>query len=194
MEEIIVYKNQELRDILESKGLNDQTIQSLDIKLYFKKWCSYENGVIYTNLEYKGYRYEIEGILEEKWSNTDLFTDFETYDPFKTLDEFFEKIKNYELNVMEDHLSYEYIGEPDTWNFRKILWLDDAPLNIRKEFYETYVETNEYHKLYDPSNVRYDGGGGNFYRKNNNIEAIVLKIIANSGDFKIEWINTFKED
>jgi len=194
MEEIIVYKNQELRDVLESKGLNDQTIQSLDIKLYFKKWCSYEDGVVYTDLEYKGYRYEVEGILEEKWSEAQLYVDYKDWEPFKTLNEFYETIKEHELNAMEDHLSYDYIGEPDTWNFRKILWLDDTPLDIRKEFHDTYIETHKYDKLYDSSNVRYDGGGGNFYKKNNNIEAIVLNIRAESGDFKIKWINTFIED
>ena len=192
MEEIIVYKNQELRDILESKGLNDQTIQVLDVKLYFKKWCSYEDGVIYTGLEYKGYRYELEGILEEKWSDTQLFVNYEDYKPFKTLDEFFEKIKDYEIHVLEHHLSYEYIGEPDTWNFRKINWLDDVPKNIREEFHERYIATDEYDSLYDTSNIRYDGVGGNFYQKSNNIEAIVLNIKSKSEDFRIKWLNKFQ--
>ena len=192
VEEIKLYKNKELREFLASKELTDKTIESLNIELYFKKWCSYEDEVIYTDLEYKGYKYEMEGVLEEKWSEVELYSDFDDYEPFRTLDKFFETIKEYELHEMEGHFSYDYIGEPDTWSFVKINWLDEVPENIKKEFRDRYIETYNYNDL-KGENMRYDGGGGNFYRSSNNIHSVALSLTTKSNQIKIEWINDFPE-
>ena len=190
MKEIRVYKNKDLKEVLELEDINHQTIKSLDIKLYFKKWCSYEDGVVYTDLEYQGYKYEMEGILEEKWSDAQLY--FKNKTPIKVFNEFIDCIQDHELKDLEDKIDYEYIGEPDTWNFVKVLWLDDTPENIKHEFHEKYIESDRYDEL-KGENIRYDGGGGNFYKPVNNIHCLELEMETGKGRYKIEWINKFPE-
>ena len=51
-----VYTNNELRNILEFYNLNDDTIDSIRFKLNLIRRATYESGVNYIDLEYKGYK------------------------------------------------------------------------------------------------------------------------------------------
>lgn len=186
---ITVNSNNELRAILHEKGILHRKLKSLSIKLWFRKWSSYESHVNYIDLEYKGYKYELQGRLEEKWSETYLYSDSINQEPFRTISQFLNKIQNHEINVLEDYLDYEYIGEPDSWSFIDLKWLTETPTEIQEEFYKTHKLSS----IRDQKKMEYYGSTGNFYHRNNNIDYIHFHIITNTNDYEIEWVNNFEE-
>ena len=118
IEEKKVYTNKELRDILESLNLNDDTIDLIEINLKIKKWATYESGVNYVDLEYKGYKYEIHGYEIEKRNNPELFyyDDDESEDKvLNKVDLFLEKIQDKEIGELEDYLDIQVNGESERW-------------------------------------------------------------------------------
>lgn len=186
---ITVNSNKEFRTILHEMGIVDSNIKSLSIKLWFRKWSTYESDVNYIDLEYKGYKYELQGRLEEKWSETSLYSDSINQEPFRTISQFLNKIQNHEINVLEDYLDYEYIGEPDSWSFVDLKWLTHTPEEIQKEFYNTH----KLNDIRDQDKMEYYGSTGNFYHRNNNIDYIHFHVTTGTSQFEIEWVNNFDE-
>ena len=199
MEEKKVYTNKELRDTLESLNLNNDTIDSVEINLKIKKWATYESGVNYIDLEYKGYEYEIHGYLSEKWNNPELFYYDEDESEDKALnniDLFLEKIQDKEIGVLEDYLDFHVNGESEDWwpnntlnkDLEAVKWIDEAPDSIKNEFEKNFKDNN-YRDVLDDGDEDYDGFGGVFFEKYNNISAIYFNINSKGNKYGIIWVN-----
>jgi hypothetical protein len=203
-----VYTNKELRETLKSLDLNDDTIDSIDIKIFFKKWATYEPGVNYVNLEYKGYKYEVHGFLVEKGSDPELFYyDEQDGENAYPIGLFLEKIQDKEISVLEDYLGYRVNGESDSWfpnnklegdnisdryplneNLESVKWIDETPEEIRAEFEKEFKENN-YHDVVYEGDEEYDDGDWEFFNKSNNIYSIILNANVGEKKYKIIWLN-----
>ena len=204
-----VYTNKELRETLESLNLNDDTIDSIDIKLYIKKWATYEPDVNFVNLDYKGYKYEVHGFLVEKRSDPELFYYDESDDEkgFDSIGLFLEKIQDKEISVLEDYLDYRVNGEPEGWGPNNILegdnisdryplnehlepvkWIDETPEEIKDEFEKKFKE-KDYDDVVDEGDEEYDDGHWEFFNKSNNIYSIILNANVGEKKYQIIWLN-----
>ena len=199
MEEKKVYTNKELRDTLESLNLNNDTIDSVEINLKIKKWATYESGVNFIDLEFKGYKYEIHGYLSEKWNDPELYyyDDEESEDKvFNSVDLFLEKIQDKEIGVLEDYLDFHVNGESEDWwpnntlnkDLEAVKWIDDTPDSIKDEFEKNFKD-NDYRDVLDDGDEDYDGLSGVFFEKYNNISAIYFNISSKGNKYEIVWIN-----
>jgi len=193
-----VYTNKELRDILESYNLNDETIDLIEINLYIKKSATYETDVDFIDLDYKGYKYEVLGFLREKYSDPECTN---------VNDEYFEKISDF-LNVIQDNelntLDYELIGsvngEAEDWwpinhltnqmndNTNPVKWIDETPENIKDEFDKNFKE-NDYRDVIYDGTENYNGESGVFFDELNNITSIYFNINSKGINYDIKWIN-----
>ena len=199
IEEKKVYTNKELRDILESLNLNDDTIDLIEINLKIKKWATYESGVNYVDLEYKGYKYEIHGYEIEKRNNPELFyyDDDESEDKvLNNVDLFLEKIQDKEIGELEDYLDIQVNGESERWfpnntlnkDLEAVKWIDDTPDTIKDEFDKNFKE-NDYRDVLNDADEEYNGYGDIFVEKHNNITAIYFNINSKGNKYEIVWIN-----
>lgn len=199
IEEKKIYSNKELRDTLESLNLNDDTIDSVEINLKLKKWATYESGVNFIDLEFKGYKYEIHGYLSEKWNDPELYyyDDEESEDKvFNSVDLFLEKIQDKEIGVLEDYLDFHVNGESEDWwpnntlnkDLEAVKWIDDTPDSIKDEFEKNFKD-NDYRDVLDDGDEDYDGLSGVFFEKYNNISAIYFNISSKGNKYEIVWIN-----
>lgn len=192
-----VYTNKELRDTLESLNLNDDTIDLIEIDLEIKKWATYESGVNYVDLEYKGYKYEIHGFLSEK-----RILEFFNYDDESEINSlnniglFLEKIQDKEIGVLEDYLEFGLIGESENWcpnydlneNLETVKWIDETPNTIKDEFEKNFKDNHYRDVVYDGVEES-NGDSGNFHDKYNNISAIYFNINSKGIKYEIVWIN-----
>ena len=204
-----VYTNKELRETLESLSLNDDTIDSIDIKLYIKKWPTYEPDVNFVNLDYKGYKYEVHGFLVEKRSDPELFYYDESDDEkgFDSIGLFLEKIQDKEIIVLEDYLDYRVNGESDSWwpintltgdtisrryplneHLEPVEWIDETPEEIKDEFEKKFRDNNYRDVIYEGEEAMTDGFW-EFFDKNNNISGIYFNINSKGTNYDIRWIN-----
>lgn len=203
-----VYTNKELRETLKSLNLNDDTIDSIDIEISFKKWATYEPGVNYVNLEYKGYKYEVHGFLVEKGSDPELFYyDEQDGENAYPIGLFLEKIQDKEISVLEDYLDYRVNGEPEGWGPNNILegdnisdryplnehlepvkWIDETPEEIKDEFEKKFKE-KDYDDVVDEGDEEYDDGHWEFFNKSNNIYSIILNANVGEKKYQIIWLN-----
>ena len=193
-----VYTNKELRDTLESLNLNDDTIDLIEIDLEIKKWATYESGVNYVDLEYKGYKYEIHGFLSEK-----RILEFFNYDDESEINSlnniglFLEKIQDKEIGVLEDYLEFGLIGESENWcpnydlneNLETVKWIDETPNTIKDEFEKNFKDNDYRDVLNDGKWPECNGTSGNFLDKYNNISAIYFNINSKGIKYEIVWIN-----
>ena len=193
-----VYTNKELRDTLESLNLNDDTIDLIEIDLEIKKWATYESGVNYVDLEYKGYKYEIHGFLSEK-----RILEFFNYDDESEINSlnniglFLEKIQDKEIGVLEDYLEFGVIGESENWcpnydlnkNLETVKWIDETPNTIKDEFEKNFKDNDYRDVLNDGKWPECNGTSGNFLDKYNNISAIYFNINSKGIKYEIVWIN-----
>ena len=193
-----VYTNKELRDTLESHNLNDDTIDLIEIKLYIKKWATYESNVDYIDLSYKGYEYELLGYLAEKRNDPELYytDDSDEFKEYDSINLFLEKIEDIEINIIENYLEYFVHGESDTWfpintlksNLEAVNWIDETPQEIKDEFENKYKE-NDYYDVRDEDNITYNGDTPHFYEHSNNVSAIYFNINSKGVNYDIRWIN-----
>ena len=193
-----VYTNKELRDTLESLNLNDDTIDLIEIDLEIKKWATYESGVNYVDLEYKGYKYEIHGFLSEK-----RILEFFNYDDESEINSlnniglFLDKIQDKEIGVLEDYLEFGVIGEGENWcpnytlneNLETVKWIDETPNTIKDEFEKNFKDNDYRDVLNDGEWPECNGTSGNFLDKYNNISAIYFNINSKGIKYEIVWIN-----
>ena len=193
-----VYTNKELRDTLESYNLNDDTIDLIEIKLYIKKWATYESNVDYIDLNYKGYEYELLGYLAEKRNDPELYytDDSDEYKEYDSINLFLDKIEDIEINIIENYLEFQVNGESDTWfpinllksNLEAVNWIDETPQEIKDEFENKYKE-NDYYDVIDEDNITYNGDTPHFYEHSNNVSAIYFNINSKGVNYDIRWIN-----
>ena len=196
-----VYTNKELRETLESLNLNDHTIDSIDIKLYIKKWATYESDVEYYDMEYKGYKYELHGFLVEKWSRPELYYYYDESDTtkrkdFDTLSPFLKQIQNIEISMLDHYLDFDVHGEPEHWepinksydHVKAVKWISDTPNEIKDEFESKYKES-DYYDVRDEDKVSYSGDSPHFFEENNNISSICLDINTADKNYQIQWLN-----
>lgn len=194
-----VYTNKELRDTLESLNLNDDTIDLIEINLKIKKWATYESGVNYVDLEYKGYKYEIHGYLSEKRNNPELFYYDDNESEEKVLNNiglFLEKIQDKEIGVLEDYLDIHVNGESEDWwpnntlnkDLSAVKWIDNAPTTIKDEFEKNFKD-NDYRDVLNDGVEEYNGYGDIFVDKHNNVSAIYFNINSKGIKYEIVWIN-----
>ena len=59
--QIVVKTNKELRERLNTLGISDDNLQSINVKLNLNKWATYESDVNVMGLKYKGYKYDLVG-------------------------------------------------------------------------------------------------------------------------------------
>lgn len=193
-----VYTNSELRDTLEFHDLNDDTIESVEINLNLKRMATYESGINYIDLEYKGYKYEIHGYYVEKRNDPELYyyDDDESEKESNKISVFLEKIQDKEISVLEDYLDFNVNGEPDSWwpnntlneeSLEAVKWIDDAPNSIKAEFEKNYRD-NDYQDVIHDGITDYDGEVL-FFEEHNNISNIYFKINSKGINYEIEWIN-----
>ena len=205
-----VYTNKELRETLESLSLNDDTIDLIEINLYFKRYATYEPDYYYVNLDYKGYKYEIRGFLVEKRNDPELFYyagDSYKEISFDSIGLFLEKIKDKEIQVLEDYLNYYMNGESDSWwpihtltgdtlsrnyplneHLKSVEWIDETPEEIKDEF-EKKFRDNNYRDVIDEGEEAMSDGDWEFFDKNNNISAIYFNINSKGVSYEIQWLN-----
>ena len=195
-----VYTNKELRDTLESLNLNDDTIDLIEINLEIKKWATYESGVIYVDLEYKGYKYEIHGYLSEKRIQELFYHDDDDESEIKVLNNiglFLEKIQDKEIGVLEKYLDFSVIGESEKWSpnntlnehLEAVKWIDETPNTIKDEFEKNFKDNDYEDVLYDYDDIEYDGDSGVFYDEYNNFSTIYFNINSKGIKYEIVWIN-----
>lgn len=191
-----VYTNNELRNILEFYNLNDDTIDSIWFKLNLQRRATYESGVNYIELEYKGYKYEIHGYLVEKRNDAELFNDDDgSLKEFKKISVFLEQIQDKEISIIEDYVDFLVNGEPDIWGPNNTLnesldavkWIDDTPNSIKVEFDEKYRDDDYREVIYD--GVEDYDGEILFFEKHDNVVNIHFKIISKEINYEIVWVN-----
>lgn len=189
--EIKVYTNSELRDVIKSLNLLNKQLSTLSVALNFKKWCSYESNVDFVGLSFKDYPFVLKGIIEEKNNVATLhLTGGDSEENFKF---FLDQIKEYEINILENFLEYDFEGEKDGWNFSEIEWMDDTPDEIQNEIKELY-EKNNFKDLVDWDKVEYNGEGGVFYKNSNNIHSIEITVLEGlNNQVNIVWLNNFED-
>ena len=205
-----VYTNKELRETLESLSLNDDTIDLIEINLYFKKYATYEPDYYYINLDYKGYKYDVRGFLVEKRSYPELFHyvgDSYKEISFDSIALFLEKIEDKEIQVLEDYLNYNMNGESDSWwpmhsltgdtlsrnyplneHLKSVEWIDETPEEIKDEF-EKKFRDNNYRDVINEGEEAMSDGGWEFFDKNNNISGIYFNINSKGVSYEIQWLN-----
>ena len=205
-----VYTNKELRDTLESYNLSDDTIDLIEINLYFKKWATYEPDYYYVNLDYKGYKYEVRGFLVEKRNDPELFyyvgDDYEEKS-FDSIALFLEKIKDKEIQLLEDYLDFRVNGEADSWwpihtltgdtlsrnyplneHLKSVEWINETPEEIKDEFEKKFRDNNYRDVIYEGEEAMSDGSW-EFFDEYNNVSAIYFNINSKGTNYDIRWIN-----
>ena len=206
-----VHTNKELRETLESYNLNDDTIDLIEINLYLKKWATYEYGVSYVDLNYKGYNYKVHGFLVEKRNDPELFY-YDEKDEEKAYDcisLFLEKIQDKEISVLEEFLDFRVNGETDSWwpintlkgdcvshhyplneHLKPVEWIDETPEEIKDEFEKKFRDNNYFDVVYDgEEEIDYAGGDWDFFDYTNNVSAIYFNINSKGTNYDIRWIN-----
>ena len=193
-----VYTNKELRDTLESYNLNDETIDLIEIKIYIKKWATYESNVDFEDLSYKGYKYDLLGFLAQKRNDPELYytDDNGEYKEYDRIDLFLNEIDDKEINVIENYLEYDVHGESDSWypinklhgDLQAVNWINETPQEIKEEFESKYRE-KDYCEVNDFSDMSFNGDSPHFYEHSNNVNTIYFNINSKGANYDIRWIN-----
>ena len=119
----------------------------------------------------------------------------------------FEKIKDKEIQVLEDYLNYYMNGESDSWwpihtltgdtlsrnyplneHLKSVEWIDETPEEIKDEF-EKKFRDNNYRDVIDEGEEAMSDGDWEFFDKNNNISAIYFNINSKGVSYEIQWLN-----
>ena len=184
-----VFSNKELRETLESYNIGDAAIDSLDIKLYFKRGVSYESDVVFYDLEYKDYKYELVGIMVEGINEPELYKSIDgKYKDYESLGLFLKDIEDKEIDILENYLDFSVNGESEYWVPKEVNWIDDTPDEIKEEFEKKYKES-DYEEFQDWDKITFMGYSGIFFEENDNINSIVLNIDIGEKKYEIRWIN-----
>lgn len=181
----VVFSNKELRARLEELYINNDNSILLEVKLNLKKWASIESDVNVTGLEYKGYKYELIGYIQEKRNDAELV------DEIKTLDDFFELIGDKEIDVLDNDFDFFINGESDYHYIDKVNWIDEIPPEKIITEFESEFKKGEYHQydqLIDQGEIEYLGES-QLLNEFNNILQIELKLKVQDIEYDILWNN-----
>lgn len=182
---IRVYSNERVRSIIERVNLKEKDIQSLDIKINYRNFITYEADVYNVGLEFKGYEYEVHGILEEEYADLDIYRNY------NNLDEFLNEISDYEICSVQGHIkNHSYLGVQTDWIFIKVNWLQETPKSIKEAFRKEYSKDN--YKDLEWEGERDYRDLSRFWRKNNNIRSILISIVHGDTTYEIDWHNTLE--
>ena len=182
---IPVYSNGSVRLIIQTINLKEKDIQSLDIKINYRNFITYEADVYNVGLDFKGYKYEVHGILEEEYGDIDV-----NYS-YNNLDEFLHELSDHEISSVQGHIkNHSYLGVQTDWTFIKVNWLQETPESIKKEFRQEYSKDN--YKDLEWEGERDYRDLSRFWRKNNNIRSILISIVHGDTTYQIDWRNTLE--
>jgi hypothetical protein len=149
--QIVVKTNKELRERLNILGITDDNLQSINIKLNLNKWATYESDVNVMGLEYKGYKYDLLGYIQEKRNDAELVEEI------KSLNEFFNIIKDKEIDRLDYDFEYYKNGESDYHYIDEVDWFDKMPPKEIIEEFDAKYKKGKYHQydeLIDQGEVR----------------------------------------
>ena len=182
--QIVVETNKELRERLQKLAINDDNIQSIEVKLDLNKWATYESDVNVIGLEYKGFKYELNGHIKEKRNDAELNQEI------KTLNEFYDIIKDKEIDVLDNEFEYHKNGESDYHYIDKVNWIDEPPKDIIEEFDLKYKkgDHNQYDELIDKGELDHVGESL-FANEFNNIDQIELNLKVKDNKYNVFWNN-----
>ena len=183
--QIVVKTNKELRERLNTLGISDDNLQSINVKLNLNKWATYESDVNVMGLEYKGYKYDLVGYIQEKRNDAELVEEI------KSLNEFFKIIKDKEIDRLDYDFEYYKNGESDYHYIDEVDWFDKMPPKEIIEEFDAKYKKGKYHQ-YDElidqgETVNLDES--RFLNEFNNIDMIVLKLKVQDIEYSIHWNN-----
>jgi hypothetical protein len=183
--QIVVKTNKELRERLNNLGISDDNLQSINVKLNLNKWATYESDVNVMGLEYKGYKYDLVGYMQEKRNDAELVKEI------KSLNEFFKIIKDKEIDRLDYDFEYYKNGESDYHYIDEVDWFDKMPPKEIIEEFDAKYKKGKYHQydeLIDQGET-VNLGESRFLNEFNNIDMIVLNLKVQNIEYSIHWNN-----
>jgi len=183
--QIVVKTNKELRERLNTLGISDDNLQSINVKLNLNKWATYESDVNVMGLEYKGYKYDLVGYIQEKRNDAELVKEI------KSLNEFFNIIKDKEIDRLDYDFEYYKNAESYYHYIDEVDWFDKMPPKEIIEEFDAKYKKGKYHQydeLIDQGEV-VNLGESRFRNEFNNIDMIVLKLKVQDIEYSIHWNN-----
>ena len=183
--QIVVKTNKELRERLNTLGISDDNLQSINVKLNLNKWATYESDVNVMGLKYKGYKYDLVGYIQEKRNDAELVKEI------KSLNEFFNIIKDKEIDRLDYDFEYYKNAESYYHYIDEVDWFDEMPPKEIIEEFDAKYKKGKYHQydeLIDLGEV-VNLGESRFLNEFNNIDMIVLKLRVQDIEYSIHWNN-----